>query len=191
MNRVPVFRSLCQSKYPWRVERCRRMRFACTEVLLRDAANDRLKEGDDMTLWFNGWGLLFVTLPLIPNILFAWKCKNAFEINEKTERLNAWSKSVASAALRLCSSIFRRRAGLVVAGGAFHFIRLWMRRLSFFTRYWGGLLSQKQVASGDSAVVHSFGAFPVQRDYPSAAAVDVHGGNFPPCHSMLSYRSAK
>lgn len=79
MNRVPVFRSLCQSKYPWRIERCRRMRFACTEVLLRDAANDRLKEGDDMTLWFNGWGLLFVTLPLIPNILFAWKCKNAFE----------------------------------------------------------------------------------------------------------------
>lgn len=102
------------------------------------------------------------------------------KINEKTERLNAWSKSVASDALRLCSSIFRRRAGLVVAGGVFHFIRLWMRRLSFFTRYWGGLLSQKQYASGDSAVVHSFGAFPVQRDYPSAAAVDVHGGNFRP-----------
>lgn len=73
-----------------------------------------------------------------------------------------------------------RRAGVVVAGGVFHFIRLWMRRLSFFTRYWGGLLSQKQYASGDSAVVHSFGAFPVQRDYPSAAAVDVHGGNFRP-----------
>ena len=102
------------------------------------------------------------------------------KINEKTERLNAWSKSVASAALRLCSSIFRAQGGGGRRRRCFRFIRLRMRRLSFFTRYWGGLLSQKQVASGDSAVVHSFGAFPVQRDYPSAAAVDVHGGNFRP-----------
>lgn len=102
------------------------------------------------------------------------------KINEKTERLNAWSKSVASAALRLCSSIFRAQGGVGRRRGCFSLYPAVDAALVVLYALLGRLLSQKQYASGDSAVVHSFGAFPVQRDYPSAAAVDVHGGNFRP-----------
>ena len=29
--------------------------------------------------WFNVWGLVFVTVIMIPNIIFAAKCKDGFE----------------------------------------------------------------------------------------------------------------
>lgn len=49
--------------------------------------------------WFNVYGLIFVAVILIPNVIFAMKCKDGFVNKWNTSWWKPWSRSDALAAL--------------------------------------------------------------------------------------------
>ena len=49
--------------------------------------------------WLNPFGLLIIAVIMIPNILFAVKCKDRLRIAGAIKRLKLWNKSAGSAVL--------------------------------------------------------------------------------------------
>ena len=142
--------------------------------------------------WFNVYGAVLVAVILVPNVLFALKCRDGFENrwqNKAVECIEQIGRfgcfgfmifNIPGTCFGWWSDAHRVPGRGCGAGGG-------------LLRHLGGLLSQEQRVSRAGAVDHPVGAVFVQRDHEPVGAADRGGGavRAEPYPPLLSERKVK
>ena len=141
--------------------------------------------------WFNYYGLIFVAVILIPNVIFAIKCKDGFE--------NKWKNKVVETAEqigRFGSFIFmifnipKTYFGFWFDGGFIAYIVVESVLAAAYCAIWAICFKKPSVFRALSLSITPSVMFLFGGIVTGSIILSVFAAIFSPCHILLSYKNA-